>query len=380
MKAIHGYLTGKFIRPNDIDVISTMQFYKAKNEFKEARKRFYNGKPVNNGDKLRKLGISDAIVDELESGTISAGDVESTYLSLKADLNAIFGLSATNQYRRETVLDGFGISYIGEFGICNAPKTNKVWYQFGQRIVGWSRIAQICAMNLVSPFVDTIVNGDTDSIKVICDESNLPRINDALNKLGAAIDLGKEFVCSRVRAAFPDMYDSLDEIGYYVPEFQVKRFCASWNKAYCLQDDKGFSFTLAGIPTRKRESELSTFIGINGLADRMYSLSMSFDEIASLFLGYNVTYANDVIRMNGRRFPEWGDIFIGKVTDYLGNASRVTEPYSLALYPMSKTVNDTMSSDNLANMSYALENNPNVNTGHKLIYSGGVLDMDGIYV
>lgn len=380
VKAVHGYLTGKFIRPNDIDVISTMQFYKAKNEFKEARKRFYKGKPVNNGDKLRKLGISDAIVDELESRTISAGDVEATYLSLKADLNAIFGLSATNQYRRETVLDGFGISYIGEFGICNAPKTNKVWYQFGQRIVGWSRIAQICAMNLVSPFVDTIVNGDTDSIKVICDESNLPRINDALNDLGAAIDIGKEFVCSRVRAAFPDMYDSLDEIGYYVPEFQVKRFCASWNKAYCLQDEKGFSFTLAGIPTRKRENELSAFIGINGLADRFYSLGMTFDEIANLFLGYNVTYANDVIRMNGRRFPEWSDIFSGKVTDYLGNVSRVTEPYSLALYPMSKTVNDTSSSDNAANMRYAVENNPNVNIENKIIYSGGVLDMGDIYV
>ena len=107
---------------------------------------------------------------------------------------------------------------------------------------------------------------------------------------------------------------------------------------------------------------------------------MSFEEIASLFLGYNVTYANDVIRMNGRRFPEWGDNFTGKVTDYLGNTSRVTEPYSLALYPMSKTVNDTASSDNLANMHYALENNPNVNTGHKLIYSGGVLDMGDIYV
>lgn len=377
--AVHGYLTGKFIRPNDIDVISTMQFYKAKNEFKDARKRHYSGKPISNGEKLRKLGISDAIVDELENRTISAGDVEATYLSLKADLNAIFGLSATNQYRRETVLDGFGISYIGEFGICNAPKTSKVWYQFGQRIVGWSRIAQICAMNLVTPYIETIVNGDTDSIKVICKENNLSRINDALRDLGAAIDIGKEFVCSRVRAAFPDMYDSLDEIGYYVPEFQVKRFCASWNKAYCLQDENGYSFTLAGIPTRKRENELSAFIGINGLADRMHALGMSFDEISSLFLGYNVTYANDVIRMNGRRFPEWGDIFTGKVTDYLGNVSRVTEPFSLALYPMSKTVNDTSSSDNATNMRYALENNSNVNTGHKLIYSGGVMELGDIY-
>lgn len=378
VKAVHGYLSGKFIRPNDIDVISTMQFYQAKNEFKETRKRFYNGKPVDNGDALRTLGISDALVNELENGIATSGDIEATYLSLKADLNAIFGLSATNQYRRDTVLDDFGISYVGDFGICNAPRTNKVWYQFGQRIVGYSRIAQICAMYLVEPYVQTIVNGDTDSIKVICNEDALPDIENALSRLGRAIDKGKEFVCSRVRAAYPDMYDSLDEIGYYAHEFTTKRFCASWNKAYCLQNESGFSFTLAGIPTRKRENAISSFIGINGLADRLFKLGFSFDDIASLFLGYNVTYAHDVLLMNGRRFPEWGDVFTGRVTDYLGNVARVTEPYSLALYPMSKTVNDTSTSENAVNMKYALQNNPNVNIENKLIYSGGILDFEDI--
>ena len=379
VKGVHGYLTGKFCRPNDIDVISVMQFYKAKNEFKDARKSYYKANTISNGDNLRKLGISDAIVDEMENGTISAGDVDATYQSLKADLNAIFGISASNSYRRETVITNEGITYVGEFGICNAPKAPKVWYQFGQRIVGWSRIAQICAMYLVEPYCETIINGDTDSIKLVCDEDKLPDIETQLLRLAFAIDDAKGFVCSRVRCAYHDFYDPLDEIGYYVPEFTTKQFCASWNKAYCEHDENGFSFTLAGIPTRKRENDYSCFIGLNGFADRFYKLGYSFADVCNLFLGYNVTFAYDVIRMNARKFPEWGEVFTGRVTDAYGQTAYVAEPSALALYPMSKTVNDTETQENRVNMRYALANNPQVNTSAKIVTAKGVIDLEGVF-
>ena len=383
VKAVHGYETGKFTRPSDMDVISVMQFYKAKDQFKEARETFYREGTIHNAELLENLGIPHAITSSMENGTISTGDVEATYLSLKADLNAIFGISASNQYRRQTVLGAEGIEYIGDFGICNAPKHSKVWYQFGQRIVGWSRIAQICALYLIEPYARQVVNGDTDSIKVVIERADLENVERALSRMGRAIDKGKARVCERVRRAYPDMYDELPYIGHYVHEFTTDRFCASWNKAYCAQDigkdgKRHFSFTLAGIPTRKRESSVSSFIGINGLADRFYSLGWSFDDICSLFLGYNVTYANDVIKMNGRKFPEWGETVFLKVRDYLGEVSTVAEPASLALYPMSKTVNDTLSPENAVNSVYALANNANVNIDSKLIYSGGVIDYDEI--
>ena len=170
-------------------------------------------------------------------------------------------------------------------------------------------------------------------------------------------------------------------IGHYVCEFVTDRFCASWNKAYCEQEigrdgKRHFAFTLAGIPTRKRESKVSCFIGVNGFADRLYNLGWSFEDVCNLFLGYNVAYAHDVIKTNGRKFPNWGDTFFERVTDYRGETCMVSEPCALALYPMSKTVNDTSSAENAVNMSYALANNPNVNTGRKLIYAGGVIDME----
>lgn len=382
VKAIHGYSTGKFVKPCDMDVISVMQFYKAKNEFKEARECYFKEKTIHNGQRLLELGIAPAIVEGMENGTISDGDVDATYMSLKADLNAIFGISCSNQYRRQTILAADGIRYTGEFGICNAPKNPKVWYQFGQRIVGWSRIAQIIAIEAAMKYSMTLINGDTDSIKVLCDKGNLAYIQKELDALGAAIDRGKENVCYRVKTSFESLYDPLKEIGYYVHEFDSDKFCASWNKAYCMQRfDKRenrlrFDFTLAGIPTKRRSNDYSSFIGINGLADRLYALGMTFTEICNIFLGYNVTFANDIIKLNGRTFPEWGEHVFMRVTDYLGNEATVTEPNALALFPMAKTINDTASTENANNMIYALNNNPKVNIERKLVFDGGIMDMN----
>lgn len=382
VRAVSGYSTGRFVKPCDMDVISVMQFYKAKNEFKTARESYFDRKTIDNGEALVALGIAPAVVSGMEGGTISDVDVDATYQGLKADLNAIFGISCSNQYRRPTVLTESGIAYTGAFGIVNAPKTPKVWYQFGQRIVGWSRIAQMIVMESIAGDVDTIINGDTDSIKVLCDSSRLPVISRKLGTLSKALDEGKREVCSRVRSAYPDLYDPLDGIGYYVHEFDADRFCASWNKAYAMQNvDKRegrrrFSFTMAGIPTRRRTGKLSSFLGINGLADRLFGLGWSFADICNVFLGFNVTFAYDVLKLNGRTFPAWGSTVMLDVEDHLGQIHRVTQPAALALNPMAKTINDTSVTENEANMIQACENNPNVNVTRKLVYAGGVLDLD----
>lgn len=381
VKAIHGYSTGRFVRPSDMDTVSVMQFYKAKDAYKSARETYYSEQTITNGSDLLSLGIAPAIVNDMQNGTLTDSDVEATYLSLKADLNSLFGINASNEFRRDTVLGDAGIEYVGSFGVENAPKNPKVWYQFGQRIVGWSRIAQICACLLIAPHVETIVNGDTDSIKAVVRKTDKGKIDAAFSRLSAAIDSGKAKVCSRVKRAYPTMYDALDGIGHYVHEFDSERFCASWNKAYCTHDvDKRegmrrFSFTLAGVPTRRRTGPDSSFVGVNGIADMLYGSGMTFAEITDVFLGYNVTYAHDVIRLNARTFPQWASSVFLRVCDRDGNTSTVAEPSALALYPMSKTVNDTHFADNAANMEHAIRNRPTVNTDRRMIYAGGILEI-----
>jgi hypothetical protein len=94
-----------------------------------------------------------------------------------------------------------------------------------------------------------------------------------------------------------------------------------------------------------------------------------------LLLGYNVTLANDIIRMNARSFPKWGEGFFGRVTDYQGNSALVAEPAALALYPMGKTINDTANEDNHINCVYAKRNNPGVNTENVIVTAGGIFDL-----
>lgn len=356
VKAVGGYLSTRYARPTDMSLISVMQFYKAKNVFKEAREQYYRNGRISNGEALRRSRIAEPMIIAMENGTAIESDIESTYLSLKADLNALFGIEACNEFRRETVMTSSGIDYEGSFGICNAPKNPKAWYQFGQRTVGWSRIAQIAVMILAEPYVKAIINGDTDSIKFLAKREEKENIDAALKTLDNVIDKAKEDICSRIEAAYPTYYDDLAGIGHYICEFEADRFCASWNKAYCIQElgrngQRHFKFTLAGIPTR---------LGVNIMADQLYAKGWSFAKICNLLLGFNVMYAPSVTYLNGRSFPEWASGYFGSVTDYQGNTSKVAEPAALSLYPMTKTINDLASDENKANYRYVKRNNPDI--------------------
>lgn len=368
VRAIQGYMTLSFDKPSDMCLVSVMQFYAAKNAFKHARGCYYAGKPLDNQKELLSYGIPEFVVSGMQDGTVDDSVVESTYLGLKADLNALFGIEACNEYRRDTVLSGNGIEYTGEFGVVNAPKQPKAWYQLGQRIVGWSRIAQCIVMMLCHPYVETIVNGDTDSVKFVIKDENLGKVKHALERMDTSIDRAKHDVCSRVRTHYPDMYDSLDGIGHYVLEFDTLRFCASWNKAYCISEtdprdnQEHIRFTLAGVPTKK----------VNKLADSLVKRGWTFEDVCDTFLGYNVTYAHDITGLNARAFPEWGSMYVDEVTDYQGHSSKVVEPSALCLYPMAKTVNDTANTENVNNMRCALRNRPQVNIEPVIITLDGV--------
>lgn len=146
------------------------------------------------------------------------------------------------------------------------------------------------------------------------------------------------------------------------------------------EDDgnRRFTFTLAGVPTKKRVSAVSSFIGIDGYADRLYKLGYTFEQICNILLGYNVTLANNVIRLNARKFPQWGDMVSERVTDYLGNKSRVIEPSALALYPMTKTLNDTLTPENDVNARIAKSNNASVNLEPIVVHAKGITRLDGV--
>ena len=186
-----------------------------------------------------------------------------------------------------------------------------------------------------------------------------------------SIDVAKEDVCSRVKKAYPDMYNPLNGIGYYVQEFTTLKFCAAWNKAYCICEkdprdgQEHVRFTLAGVPSKK----------INAFADSLMKQGWSFGQVCDTLLGYNVTYAHDITGLNARAFPEWGSIYVKNVADYRGITSKVVEPHALCLYPMAKTVNDTSNAENACNMQYALHNRPSINIEPLMVTCGRLINV-----
>ena len=60
------------------------------------------------------------------------------------------------------------------------------------------------------------------------------------------------------------------------------------------------------------------------------------------------------------------------VTDYQGKTSLVVEPSAMALFPMSKTVNDTRNRENAENMRIAICNNDMVETEPVIIGKRGI--------
>lgn len=375
VNAISGYITMRFERPSDMAVISVMQFYQAKNEFKKARESYYKHSTIDNGDRLRALGFAPSIVADMEGGTINADDVDFLYLGTKADLNGLFGIEATNEFRKECIIGESGIEYQGTEGLHNAPKNPKAWYQFGQRIVGWSRIAQLLVIELCKDHVAGIVNGDTDSLKFAVELGREADIEGALARYAAAIDAAKDDNCARVRRSYPALYDALDGIGHYVEEFRAGHFCASWNKAYCMLDrNDRFKFILAGITT----SRLNEPIDFNRLADARLKNGEPFASIAGDLLGYNLVVAPDVTGQNQRIAPEWGEYFTGEVIDYKGDAYHVAEPAAIALFPLAKSINDTMVPENRSNMAIALKNNPAVVADSRILTADGIVYTEWI--
>lgn len=214
-------------------------------------------------------------------------------------------------------------------------------------------------MESIAPYVSNIVCGDTDSIKIYYPAKNKARIETALRKQARALDKAKKRVTARAKAAYPAQFDDLDGIGHYVFDGGYAAFSASWNKCYLALTDKGVHATIAGVPTSRRNEIYGSF---NDFCNELMRDGMSFEQVAALVIGYNVTIDHSITKLNARVHPRiWGMRYDGVVEDYQGCKSHVNAPMALALYPTVKTLGDTTNAANARNMAIALQNNPQVN-------------------
>lgn len=366
MHAVDGYETARFVRPTDMSILSVLEFYKRKDAIKHIRKLWYSGN-FNAAAGACNGVLPDYIAHDMGAGVDVSDDLESYYMGSKADLNGLFGIEATNEAKRNMVLDESGIEYTGCEGAANLPKSAKAWYQFGQRIVGWSRIAQHLVMQGLEPHCTAIINGDTDSIK--CSGLDRDAARAFLDRYGRAVDAGKHETMARVRRMFPDRFDELEGIGHYELEAVYPQFYSAWNKSYCVRDEAGrYHITLAGVPSGKRSP--GEHDSLEDFAEALHERMGDFQEVCGCILGYNTTISADITKLRQRSIPRFASRWQGTVRDWRGDTYQVDAPAAVGLAPLAKTIGGTGNPDNLKNALYTGKNNPHLMTESHLLYWG----------
>lgn len=336
---VHGYETGRFCRPTDYAVLSIMRFYKTKQDFK----RF-----MHTGEITHE--VEAVLPDYMRRGEADEKEVRSLYQILKSDLNSVYGIEITNEARPDQkLIPRGGIVQEAEQGVENMPSLSKTWYQFGQRIVGWSRIAQVISIMLINKHCEGVINGDTDSLKVLIKRENRRNVEKSLKKYYDALASAKMATCARVEQSFPNYYDQMNGIGRYELEFETEKFYAAWNKAYMYDACGSAKIVLAGIPTDRGEA------GYEALANTLLKVC-EWSEVCEQMLGFNVTIGSGITKLNDKVIPEFGTWFDGDI-----NGVHVHEPAVLAICPSPKTIGGTLEPENRRNCSITLDNNADVN-------------------
>lgn len=233
------------------------------------------------------------------------------------------------------------------------PKTPKVNYTYGMRIVGGSRVHLILAIEAIYEAFGTkarITGGDTDSMKISCNRNVTDSaIEHALEPLARASKAAIDKTQRRVRANYPTLFSDLANVGAFEIENPNAHYChhmEAWNKARVSVDaDNHSHITCAGVSRPHNEYHIESFI------DEQLKTKTP-EEVLPVVLGYNVIIAPEVSHSLQRTTPAFDDVFSGFVTDYLGKTSYVEAPEAVALYPCSRQLGETDMPQNAENVAY----------------------------
>ncbi len=360
-RAISGESTMRFIVPPDYVTLQSNILFDAKSDAKHINKTYKEGQPY---EKEIPATIPDGLADSLRKGEISAVFWEGYYNStVKGMFNSIYGTMAQDVLKPELEVDEVGAFHINVDTICKPenfedkqPEKNRVLYTYGLRIVGGSRLHLVIAIKLLYDafgFRVRVTGGDTDSLKVSTDQDITDAmLLDALRPLHDAITRAIHKTMRRVRAVWPDYASTLDDIGV----FEVERAADGksrwpyhlelWNKARVSVDGSRAHVTCAGL------SRPGDKYHIEHLIHDLIEAGYTAPEVMDAALGYNVTVYPSICHSLQRTTPKTTDRVSERVTDYLGQSRDVDLPEAVALYPIGRTLGDTMQKANFENVDY----------------------------
>ena len=391
MQVLYGESTTKTIIPPDYVTLQSNMLFARKTDVKNLIKHYTEGVPYA-GDIPES--IPEGIAHDAKTGELSMKFLQSYYGStVKGQFNGIYGTQAQDVMKADYRVTENGELEVDRATVCTPdnfaakrPKTPRVLYTYGMRIVAGSRMHLLIAMMLVyARFGDgvTVTGGDTDSLKIRCDATVTDSaLLDCLAPLHDAVETAIDRTMRRVRATAPDMASTLDHIGKFEVEdcggaTRYAEHMELWNKARVSVDKNGrVHVTCAGLPRPDGMYTIEDFI-----ADLMHA-GHGFAETVQISLGYDVLVDYEICHTLQRNRPHVWDRYVGTVTDYQGATYHVDAPEAIALYPSGRWLGESDKQANGENLTY-IRNTYNRNaetTPRELIMRDGkpmIVSIDG---
>ena len=391
MRVLYGESTTKTIIPPDYVTLQSNMLFARKTDVKNLIKGYTEGTPYV-GD--IPDSIPEGIARDAKTGELSMKFLQSYYGStVKGQFNGIYGTQAQDVMKADYHVTETGELEVDKNTVCTPanfaekrPKTPRVLYTYGMRIVAGSRMHLLIAMMLIYRHFGehvTVTGGDTDSLKISCaaDVSD-EELLDALRPLHNAIETAINRTMRRVRVTAPDMASTLDHIGRFEVEdcggaTRYVEHVELWNKARVSLDRTGcVHVTCAGLPRPDGAYTIEDFI-----ADVMHA-GHGFAETVQMSLGYDVLVDYEICHTLQRNRPHACDRYIGDVTDYLGETAHVDAPEAIGLYPSGRWLGESDKQANAENITYlrSVYNRCVNTTPRELVLREGaprIVSMDG---
>lgn len=361
MHVLYGEATTKSIVPPDYVTLQSNMLFARKTDVKNLIKGYTEGVPY---EADIPESIPEGIAHDAKTGELSMKFLQSYYGStVKGQFNGIYGTQAQDVMKADYRVTGTGELEVDKTTVCTPenfsekrPKTPRVLYTYGMRIVAGSRMHLLIAMMLIYRHFGervTVTGGDTDSLKISCDDDvSDAELLDALKPLHSAIENAINNTMRRVRNTAPDMASTLDHIGQFEIEdcgggTRYAEHMELWNKARISLDGKGrVHVTCAGLPRPDGVYTIEDFI-----VDVMHA-GHGFAQTVQMSLGYDVLVDYEICHTLQRNRPHVWDRYTGAVTDYRGATAHVDTPEAIGLYPSGRWLGESDKQANMENITY----------------------------
>ena len=356
LEPVFGEATVRFKLPPDFVTLQSNKLFEQKSAAKFINFHYVKGESYKYSTRFMPDGIAFALRD----GTLEPQFFEQWYTStVKGKFNGIYGTMAQDVFKPQYKCED-GNLVVDESTITTAenydekkPRSTRVLYTYGMRIVGGSRMHMAILMELLWNSLGNrirVLGGDTDSVKVSCDSDvSDEEIENAMYPLGEAAKKAIDTCMARLRQNFPDLASSLDGIGSFEIENRGKHYelhYELWNKARVSFDGKRTHITCAGLP---RPIGLYT---IESFMDELIQAGFPPERVISETVGFDTFVSNSISHTLEHHKPRPTDLYCGTLTDYQGVDTYVCAHQSTALYPAPRWLGETLKLTNRLSVDY----------------------------